>query len=419
MKLLIIENPNRLSYIDKILSKVIPAPDKRLSVANMLLEVDPTNQKVMAQWLAKLVVKGFLSISGIVSIKPNNQIKLPEDAIRIRDSLATFVKSKPRITAEYRDINKYDDFYGLEERLSEIVGSGKSQAVGSSIVRRVPGADIIYRDDTYTLYKIDRIPRKGDNGAYTQEEQVRLMAVEDLGMGPPETKWCTRKAYPNCQSEYYLRSGDIYILYKDGMPFMQKCRSEVKNVLDRRDYMPEVIDEFLDEYIDKLEQERRAAAAIKLKKLVDNKELPPGKSAILTMSGTLILCDKIVNAGSFLYVGIDDGSTYQTIRPAKRKYRSVLEQSGMASFRSITKYDYLKYDFDRYQRVGYNLQAQRHMSMGAEGNHYYPDKVLGPGEYPRYIESYRNDAAGALVTRWNYGHILTVNIENVADIHTA
>lgn len=417
MKLLIIENPNRLSYIDKALSKVIPAPDKRLSVVNMLLEIDPTNQKMMAQWLAKLVVRGFLSISGIVSVKPNNQIKLPEDAARIRDSLATFDKSKPRIATEYRDINKYEDFYDLEERLSEIVSSGKSQAVGSSIVRKVPGAEIIYRDDTYTLYKIDRIRRVKD-GTYTQEEQVRMRAVEDLGMGPPETKWCTRKDYPNCQSAYYLGKDDIYILYKNGKPFMQKCGREVKNVFDHNDHMPEFIDEYLDKYLDELNQEKTAAAASRFKELVGNKEIPTGKSAVMTKGGTIILCDKIVNAGRLLYIGINklgnQRKQYYTIRPAKRNNRSVLEQSGLASFQSVSRFDWLKQDFDAdrlgrdYRRDRYNQQAKR---LGKP--------PLGPGEYPNYIERYRNDAAGALITKWNYGPILTVNMENVAGIHTA
>jgi hypothetical protein len=401
MKLLLIENPDRLSFIDKILSSVISNPDKRQTAANMLLDVDPTRHKKLAQWLARLVTRGFVSISGIVASKPNRQAILPEDGARITDILATFERSKPRIEVEYRDINKFPNLYSLEDKLKEIVDLGKSEAIGSSIVRKMPGADIVYRDDTYTLYAIDRISRerlKFGREHLSPEEERSVKAVEKLGMGPPETNWCTREKYPYPQSGYYLSTNDIYILYKDGMPLAQKCGTQVMDVNDRPTELPDVIEK----EIERIHQAKLTAARAEFKKFIESGSLADGKSAVMCANRTMIICDKVLDVGPFYYIGIDRGEQVSAPNTRRRSFYNALLTSGMASFNRVPKYpQYRKKVYLRWEE--YTPQEKEKYRRTGKG----PDPITV------------RDTSTMISTIWNYKNILTVNKQNIADVYIA
>ncbi len=402
MRLYLIETPERLAFIDKILSKIIDIPDRRMIAANALLDVDPTNVKKYVPWLAKLVTNGIISIARAVGQKPTTQIRLPEDNQRIQDLLATFERAKPRLEQQYRDILKFTDVYKLEDYLSKIINSGKSESVGSSVVKQVPGAEIIYNQTPYTLYRVNNIKgsmikldKAGQQNFTDPETEERISAVGILGMGPPETKWCTRSAFGRGRyAQHYLKSNDIYVLYKDGVPFMQKCGGQVMDVNDRHMQPPPAIDAVIQKDINtQLELKRqKLAAANKIRLANFEKQIvPEGKSLVLVSSeasGLInsITCGKIVDAGTFYYIGIneiDNGKTRPTRGRRPANLRKVLEDSGMAEIKR-----YLRYPNGKTKR-SYDVQG-------------------------RVIETTaEKDSSTYFTTNWKYYPILTVKKENV------
>lgn len=338
MRLYIIENTQRLSWVEKILSRTITSSDKRLNVANVLIDIDPTSDKKLSQWLARLVNNGIISIRGQIAANSNTQIRLPEDAERVNNVLRTFEKSKPRMPVESRDINNYADFNSIEDILDKVVNTGRISPGTANIIRRVPGADVIYNKQPYVLYMIKKITKGSENDQDSIRTKVqRVDAVRTLGMGPPETKWCTRAAY-HSRSEIalrYLKSGDIYILYKDGIPFIQKCKSQVMDVNDRRTELPAEIVGHIAEREERIRIVRLAEAAKKWSNKEELYQRLGGRKAVLTIRGTEIIADTIVDSGrDYYYIGINKSQSLLA-NPKSGKKLLLLKNNGLGDNRAV------------------------------------------------------------------------------------
>jgi len=70
------------------------------------------------------------------------------------------------------------------------------------------------------------------------DRDIANKSMGALGMGPPETKWCTRSGFTNGGlASTYSGKGDNFIIYKNGEPLLQQTYSggnilESKNVAD-------------------------------------------------------------------------------------------------------------------------------------------------------------------------------------------
>lgn len=63
-----------------------------------------------------------------------------------------------------------------------------------------------------------------------ERDVTSVKAMGALGMGPPETKWCTRSGYTNGGlAATYSARGDNFIIYKNGEPLLQQTYSGGKN----------------------------------------------------------------------------------------------------------------------------------------------------------------------------------------------
>lgn len=147
-------------------------------------------------------------------------IRLPEDDYRVIETLKNFEINKKYLTN--KDINTYKTINSLEEAI-EAAHTTKKELDAVNISR--DGVAVVNRYKEYTVIKI------------SDSE-----ALKDLGEG---TKWCTRRSYPNCMAEDYLRDyGYINMVLKDSRPFIQYTPdlSQVMSVNETSiDNIPEVL----------------------------------------------------------------------------------------------------------------------------------------------------------------------------------
>jgi hypothetical protein len=303
---IICEDAARLAWLNKILLPMIPDEARRMQAAATLLDADPTKAKKLAQWLGRLTTNGIISIRGIIAARPNTQIRLPEDSQRVQDALALYERSKPRIPVANRDLNRFNDFYALEDMLNGLVNQGAVQATATK-VREVPGAEIISAPP-YTIYKVERVSK--DKTKFTPEELVRVKAIETLGMGPPETKWCTRARYSASFGSYaarYLCGNDMFVVYKDGQPFLQKAGKQVMDVNDRPITPPPEIINILSQLQKRANAAKKAVALQRVQPFIEQIETGQlAKVVVITSSGAAI-GDRIVDAGSYYYICAEPG----------------------------------------------------------------------------------------------------------------
>lgn len=232
-----------------------------LRAVQALINSDPTPDKTYLMWLVKMYINGHIAIDGLpprpVGLPPANPIALPASQSKIIQTLGLFSEATPRLEPNDRNIFAFPDFDALTGMLETYVQSGRIKAKAS--VRKMPGTRIIYNKNRVVVYAIGRThvdntdlvllvdrrtPIKGispENMTLLSQtsKPVRKMikdilgadsdiaanSMAALGMGPPESKWCTRTDYnkgQGCQAKHYLSKGNNFIIYKDGEPLIQQ-----------------------------------------------------------------------------------------------------------------------------------------------------------------------------------------------------
>jgi hypothetical protein len=150
----------------------------------------------------------------------NATIRLPEDEHRVMEALHNFQKQKP--TLPNKDINSYKNLHALEQAVDTAHKTKKEKDI-VNITRE--GVKILKEYGNYTVIKI------------TNPE-----ALKDLGEG---TKWCTRRSYPQCQAEEYLKDhGSINMVLQEGQPLIQYTAdlSQIMDVTDSSiDNIPTIV----------------------------------------------------------------------------------------------------------------------------------------------------------------------------------
>ena len=174
---------DRAITLQKFSSAITPAATQEKLTAEQAIEaleqMDPTPNKQYVPWLAKQFIAKQFRI---------------EEANRVKELLTNFVKLKPRLPAEQRDLGRFDF-----NKLSEIVNSTMNPEVGSTatsdagIFPVVPNSEVLY------------------NGPYGQLSIPKTEKAScELGRG---TKWCTSASKDN-QFDNYNERGPLYV-WKD------------------------------------------------------------------------------------------------------------------------------------------------------------------------------------------------------------
>ncbi len=331
LSLLLVENPQRELWLQKALTPVLGDPRRVATATVALMQADPSRTKAYVRWLASLALNGTISVTNAIAASPNTQIRLPEDAPRVQDTLTSYERAKVRLTPEQRDLTRFRDFYSVERIVDALVNQGAVKASALK-VRQVPGAEIVYNQAPYTMYKVEKISKLKDGKQRTPEELERIAAIGALGMGPPETKWCTRSRYSTTgqYATHYLSSFDMYVIYKDGMPFIQKGGKHCLNANDQPINLPaELVAYFETEKARQLEINKKRMAAY----------IDSGVPGVALASGMFIKCDRAVNAGNYYYVVRDPvtNPTPDTTVHSNAARRAFLEKNGLAKFFVVQK----------------------------------------------------------------------------------
>jgi len=165
----------------------------------LITDADPTGRKY------KLFILKLLN---------KNNIRLPEDNYRVKETLNNFRKYQRNL--EFKDILKYDSLHDLEAALEPYIGSVSKKQGGNNVnPLSLPGVELVLDNGEFKTYKVSDIE-----------------SLKDIGEG---TKWCTRRSYPDCQAEYYIDTYNwIGVVYKNGKPFIQYT-SDYEQVMDVND----------------------------------------------------------------------------------------------------------------------------------------------------------------------------------------
>ena len=135
-------------------------------------------------------------------------IRLPEDAYRVKETLANFDKVKSRL--QNKDINSYKRLSDIENVVEPLLGIKTNNKICDI---NLPGVRIVKRDGPYVIVRVDD-PE----------------SLAELGEG---TKWCTRASYPNCMAEQYIDDyGHMYIILLNERPIVQytPIYDEIKDI---------------------------------------------------------------------------------------------------------------------------------------------------------------------------------------------
>ncbi len=228
----ILENPIKITAVAKILEQAIGAGrlsadylPHTMEISQRLMEADPTVAKKSAEWLGRLVIRGVIGVPGLTNPTNNPQVLIDNDADinRIKEALSNFELAKPRLPADRRDINQYQDLISLEDTIRTQAQAGVIKST-ASFARKAPGSEVIYNDGGVIIYHFTQ---------GSTEEKVK--SIQELGMGPPPTSWCTRMEYAvtngSNYADRYLNQGDIYVVYKNGEPFAQLLSTDISHRL--------------------------------------------------------------------------------------------------------------------------------------------------------------------------------------------
>lgn len=379
---------------------MLKTPDlaRKEKIIEIILAADPTNEKRFSLWLATLLNRGSIDATGLTD-NPNAQLRLPEDNPKAHEVLLAYQKAIPRLPPEQRDVTRFKDFNSLEETIDKLVQVGRLGVAFK--VRQVPGAEIVYNVPPYTVYLIKRIKR-ARKGERSEEDGIKIKAVETLGMGPPETRWCTKAAYSDhrdggSMAEYHLSKADVYVVYKNGQPFLQKRGREIMDANNSIIDIPPELEVVLD----------------KPRENIDNfpKGLSLKESTLITTAGNRIPCTLIIDPEKFyFYYAVDPITVFGSMSRKKDK----LSRLGIYKYKRnpdyfLPEWYKLRSKYEEYKslllrRIGSTPGQQRSTeelrSLYAMFTEIKKKLQAGPKRY--LIEGPRS--------------IKTINKENVADI---
>ena len=167
----------------KLVALSLDIPEEKL--ISTINDIDPSNK--YAEWVLKRI--------------KYKDIRVPEDNYRVKEVINLFKQHQSRL--QQKDLNKYKTVHDVEVELEKITGTGSKREgafqVNPSIL---PGVKLIRQDGDFKLWEV------------SNPESLSIM-----GEG---TKWCTRKSYPDCQAEHYIRNyGKIYIISENNKPHIQ------------------------------------------------------------------------------------------------------------------------------------------------------------------------------------------------------
>lgn len=179
---------------------------KPSEIVKEVTEADPTPNQQYDTWILKQWIF--------------QNVRLPEDSPRVRESLQHFeeLKRKPSSQVQ-RDIFRYRTIADLEQDLIKErpeLAATRSEVGGK--IAGMPGVEV---------YKV--------NGPYVVLKVTNEQSLKELGEG---TKWCTRGSFGSgTYANHYLKQhGYLYIILKEGKPFIQLTPdfSQVMDVNDHR-----------------------------------------------------------------------------------------------------------------------------------------------------------------------------------------
>lgn len=176
----------RRDYLKKEWSRHQAAPLPN-AILESIGEADPTMTGEYSPWILRLWRQKI--------------IRLPEDASKIHEELATFNEIKRYLPQEQRDINRIASYADLRKLLSQHGG----------LTSRRKAARLA----TKTGQKI-----LGKEGPFTFIEVTTPEAAHELGQG---SGWCVKDPR---HSTPYLKDGPLYFIYKDTPVYRYRCRNE-------------------------------------------------------------------------------------------------------------------------------------------------------------------------------------------------
>jgi hypothetical protein len=145
-----------------------------------------------------------------------NNIRLPEDGPRIKETLTNFHNVKSRLPN--KDLLSYKTLNDLENAIEPLIGSTSKRKGGSDILdpTKLPGVELYKQRGNYRSFKIDNVD-----------------SLKQLGEG---TKWCTRGSYgDDCMADEYINDyGWIGQIWDGNKPIIQYTPDyeQVMNVND-------------------------------------------------------------------------------------------------------------------------------------------------------------------------------------------
>ncbi len=218
-------------------------------VARQLLSVDPTSTKKFAQYLVSLYNNSIIFVAQLgdtdnmrsilsnlgLSLKPDFELSglswakyefvFPTEKQNVRSRLEAFEPFRQLLAqSTWEDGTAIDlNLVGKDVKyLDDLIERGKelrySKRSGGGYQRKAyDGADEIYSDETFTVYKVKKI--KSPNGEMSKLDKSSIYALGKLGLG---TDWCTREDYKiGSRAKDYLEYSNVYVIYKNGKPFIQ------------------------------------------------------------------------------------------------------------------------------------------------------------------------------------------------------
>ena len=168
-----------------------------------LKSIDPTPTQSFGVWL----LRGL-----------KNQWIQMEDKDRVKNDITRFIKL--RNANKIEDIMKFPHINDLENKMDQLTGHGsKRQGFAGVDPSTLDGVEIVQEntEKNVIMYKV-----------------TNTVSLNKMGEG---TKWCTRESYPsgfNMAAHYLNRFHYIFVVYKDGKPFLQ-FNPDYSQVMDAND----------------------------------------------------------------------------------------------------------------------------------------------------------------------------------------
>jgi hypothetical protein len=173
------------------------------TITRLVDDADPTPDKQYDSWILRQWV--------------THQVILPEDAEKVKEYLQHFTELKRKPSSQLnRDIHRYPTFGDLQRAVQQ--ERPEVLRVPAEVASKISGLEGV------EVNKVD--------GPYIT---LRVTDPRSLGILGEGTRWCTRGANSSWARSYLEDFGAIYVVLKDGVPFMQYTPdySQVMDVQDQ------------------------------------------------------------------------------------------------------------------------------------------------------------------------------------------